>query len=521
MSALSALMLSGCMVGPDYVRPSLDVPFEFRSIPGQAEFENSEWLTARWWTEYKDPSLDFLVTNAIKNNRTLQQTMANVEKAAAALTVARSSLFPQLDYSGTLERDRLSENTYSGASLHGVPYNTRSALAAASWEIDLWGKIRRQTESATATLRSTEAAHKAAISSVIGSVVSTYLSILMTDEQLQVARETAKSYKETYDLFVVRAQHGNVSDMEVVQAKSQWESAKVEVPSLEQSRTELVNSLAILTGVDPVDMPKFKRLAALKAPKVAKGIPSRLLIDRPDVVEAEQTLISANADIGAARALYFPSISLSGGFGFSSAELKDLFKSPSKAWSYTGSISGPIFHWGAIEAGVRSAEAEQKAMLASYRQTVAQAFADVDNALSKRRNAVIELKDRSALVESLKEYKRLAYAQYNEGYTAYVTVLQAEQSLLPQQLSLATVRANALNAVAEIYQSLGGGWIDVALAEEQAAIAEAEEAEKLKAQQIAQPAENQATSQASGLKAQESEMAKKAERKPNQIIVSN
>lgn len=478
--ALTSL-LAGCAVGPDYERPLVPVPDAYRKINGTIDASN--WLTARWWMQYNDPGLNQLVSAAIANNRTLQQTMANVEKAAAALTVSRANLFPQLNYQADTGRARSSENTTAGAALHGTPVKTNEVLASASWELDLWGKIRRQTEAARATLRASEAAHKAAISSVIGSTVSTYLAVLTADEQLRIARETAKSYYETYKLFKLRAKYGNVSDMEVVQAKSQWQSAKVQIPSLLQNRVELINSLSILTGIEPSKMPPFPRLDQLSVPLIAEGIPSDLLTQRPDIVQAEEQLIAANADIGAARALYFPSISLSGGFGFSSGELKDLFNSPSRLWNYTGNISGPIFHWGAVQAGVKSAEAEQKAMLAAYQLAVAQAFTDVDNALSRRQNVVVELKDKKELVKSLKEYQRLAFDQYQGGYTGYVTVLQAEQSLLPQEISLAEVKASALSSVASIYQALGGGWIDQALIEEQQAYAEAEKAlEEQKAQ---------------------------------------
>ena len=294
MSLAGVVALSGCTVGPDYKRPMLDVPLEYRQISKEVE-DNAQWLTARWWTQYQDPAIDALVSSAIKNNRTLQQTMSNVEKAAAAVTVARADLFPQLNYQGDAMRQRQSINTAMGEALQGKPFSTKEVLASASWEIDLWGKIRRKTESATATLRSMEAAHKAALSSVITSVVTTYLSILTVDEQLEVAKETANSYYQTYSLFKVRATHGNVSDMEVAQAKSQWQSAKVEIPVLQQSRVELMNSLSILTGVDVGDMPKFKRLRALKVPAIGKGIPSKLLTERPDIVEAEENLKAAQA----------------------------------------------------------------------------------------------------------------------------------------------------------------------------------------------------------------------------------
>lgn len=177
-------------------------------------------------------------------------------------------------------------------------------------------------------------------------MISTYLSILTTEEQYKIAVETAESYHKTYQLFLLRFKHGNVSEMEVAQAWSQWESAMVQIPQIRQNNTELKNSLSVLTGVPVDDFPKFKTLDELNVPAVVAGIPSQLLEERPDVIQAEEQLRAANADIGAAKALYFPSISLSGGLGFSSDQLKELFKGPSKVWQYAGNISGPIFHWG-------------------------------------------------------------------------------------------------------------------------------------------------------------------------------
>ena len=465
LSVLFLSLLTACTVGPNYQRPFLEIPKEYHPITGQAQ-DASQWLQARWWMQYKSPALNRLVSSALSNNRSLQQAMANVEKAASSLTVTRSDLFPQLNYSSETLKNRASENTLQGAELKGKTNSSYEILGASSWELDLWGKIRRQTESAQANLRSAQASYRGAIASVIGSTVITYLNLLQVDEQIRIAKETAQSYKETYDLFNKRFQYGNLSKMEVMQAKSQWQSAKVQVSPLEQNRVELLNSLSILTGISVDQMPKRESLSHLKFPVVVQGIPSQLLVDQPNIVVAEEQLIAANANIGVARAAYFPSISLSAGYGFSSDELRSLFKSPSHLWNFSGSITGPIFHWGAVEATVRLAKAEEQALLASYQLAVSQAFADVDNALSARAYLLQELKDKTELVESLKIYKHLAYEQYNGGYTGYVTVLQAEQSLLPQELNLAQVNADLLASIARIYQALGGSWIEQALIEE-------------------------------------------------------
>jgi multidrug efflux system outer membrane protein len=461
--SVAAAILTGCTVGPDYTRPQVYIPEVYRSVSGQTDVGN--WLDSRWWTQYGSSQLDVLVSAALVHNRTLLQSLANVEKAAAALTVSRSDLFPQLSYSGSSGRDRASQNTLTGISLQGRPYNTYQGVASAQWELDLWGKIRRQVEASSASLRAMKAAHRAALVSVVGSAVTTYITVLQTDEQIRIARETAESYKQTYELFLLRLKYGNLSEMEVEQAKSQWKSAEVQIPVLEQQRCELVNSLSILSGLDVAKM-RLDSLSDLRLPVISKGIPSKLLEDSPDIVQAEEQLIAANANIGVAKSAYFPSISLSGDAGFASNELRELIKSPSKVWSLQGSLTGPIFRWGAVAAGVRSAEAEKKAAEAAYQLAVMQAFADVDNALSAREQLMRESAEKTSLVMSLRNYKRLAYAQYEGGYTGYVTVLQAEQSLLPQELSLAEVKASSLMTAAKIYQALGGGWIDKALMEE-------------------------------------------------------
>ncbi|MEF9995599.1 MAG: efflux transporter outer membrane subunit [Burkholderiaceae bacterium] len=457
-----ALALAGCALGPDYRRPDLGVPAVYRSADlGGAVAA----LDSQWWKQFGDPALDALVVEAVANNRNLQVAVANVERAAGALTQTRSALFPQLNYSAQGEKARASERGASPLpSVIPNPSTSYQAVAAASWELDLWGKIRRQTEAAQASLLATEEARRGVVLSLVSSVVSTYIQLLSLDEQLEIARRTTQTYDESLKLFELQFKYGVVSQINVAQARSQYEGAQASIPQLRLQITQTENALSILLGRNPAPVARSKTLSQLSRPTVPGDLPSQLLTRRPDVLAAEQQLVAANAQIGAARALYFPSISLTGALGGASADLSDLFKGPARVWNYAGSITGPIFNAGAISGQVQQAEAGQKAALASYESAVQSAFADVDNSLAARLRVGEQMAAQGRLVDALRDYSRLARLQYGAGYAPYYAVLQAEQSLFPQELSYAGTRASSLIAVVNLYKAMGGGWIEQAAA---------------------------------------------------------
>ena len=256
--------------------------------------------------------------------------------------------------------------------------------------------------------------------------------------------------------------YGVTSQMTVAQAASQYETAQSQIPQIRHSITQTENALNILMGRNPGPVMRGSSLNQLKSPVVPADLPSRLLLRRPDILAAEQDLVSANAMIGATRALYFPTISLTGAFGSSSESLKNLWKGDAKTWSFAGVLTMPVFQGGSIYAQVRQAEAGQRAALAKYEAAVQSAFADVDNALSLRERVNEQLEKEIRLVSQLSDYSRLAKLQYDEGYSAYSVVLQADQSLFPRQLTLAQLKASSLTSVVGLYKSLGGGWIDLA-----------------------------------------------------------
>lgn len=451
------MALAACAIGPDYQRPSMAVPENFRSAGPEG---SATALDSTWWTQFGDPGLDALVTEAIRNNRNLAAAAANVEKAAGALTQTRAALFPQLSYQAQGQKARATElGATPVPSSVPNPQTSYQAALAASWELDLWGKLRRQTEAARASLAQSEENQRAAVLSVVASLVSGYIQLLSLDEQLEIAQRTTKTYEESLKLFELQFKYGAVSQLNVAQARSQYESALAQIPQIRQQITETENSLSLLLGRNPGPIPRDRKLGQLTLPAIPAGLPSALLAQRPDVAAAEQQLIAANAQIGAARALYFPSISLTGAFGGASEDLSNLFKGPARVWSYAGSLTGPIFRAGAVSGVVRQAEATQKAALANYEGTVQSAFADVDNALAARQRVVDQLAAQGRLVAALSDYSRLARLQYGAGYAPYSNVLQAEQQLFPQELSYAGIRANNLIAVVNLYKVLGGDWV--------------------------------------------------------------
>ena len=449
------VFLAGCTVGPDYVRPDVDVPAEFRYEDRDAR----QTANIEWWKQFQDPVLNALVDEALANNRNIKIAAANVERAAGVLTQTRSPLYPQIGYGGSGARERATE---AGAvplpSIIPNPQTSYQVLAGASWEIDLWGRIRRLSESAQAELLATEEAWHGVILSLVASVANSYIQLLGLDEQLLVAKRTLATYAESLKLFELRFKYGQVSQMTVAQARSQYETAAAGIPQIESQIAQTENALSILLGRNPGPVRRGKTLQQLGLPPVPAGLPSEVLANRPDIRQAEQNLIAANAQIGAARALYFPTISLTGAFGFASSDLSDLFTGSARVWNYAGSITGPIFTGGAISSQVKQAEAARKGALYDYELTIQSAFADAESTLVARSKLVEQVQAQERLVSANSEYVRLARLQYDGGYSPYSTVLQAEQQLFPSELNLAQSRAALFISLVNIYKAMGGGW---------------------------------------------------------------
>jgi multidrug efflux system outer membrane protein len=439
------------------MRPPIDAPASFRFATKDA----ADAANLAWWKQFGDPVLDALIAEALANNKNIKVAVANVEQAAAVLTQTRSQLFPQTGYGLSGGRARATEAGATPMLELAIP-NPQSAYQAAlsaTWEVDLWGRIRRLSESARANVLGTDDARRGVILSLVASVATDYLQLRGLDEQLVVARRTLATYAESVKLFELQFKYGQVSQMNVAQTQSQYESAAAQIPQIESQIAQTENALSILLGRNPGPVARGKSVYDLALPPVPAGVPSQLLERRPDLMQSEEALVAANAQIGAAKALYFPTISLTGAFGSASSDLSKLFTGPSRVWSYAGQVVGPIFTFGAVSGQVAQAEAAQQAALFNYQASIQNAFADVDNALVANQKLKDQLAAQQKLVDALRTYSRLAILQYNGGYTSYTTVLQADQSLFPAELTLASVRASLFVSSVNTYKAMGGGWI--------------------------------------------------------------
>jgi len=452
-----AALLAGCMVGPDYTRPKIDAPAAFIYAPKDA----ADTANTTWWKQFDDPVLDQLIADALAYNLNVKVAAANVEQAAGVLTQTRSQLYPQVGYDGTGGRARTTQagSTPELSRLIPNPQTSYQALLSASWEVDLWGRIRRLSESARANLLATDEARRGVILSLVASVAGNYLTLRGLDEQLVIAKRTLETYGESVRLFKLQFQYGQISQMNVAQVQSQYETAAAQIPVIENQIAQTENALSVLVGRNPGRIPRGRNVYQLALPKVPAGMPSSLLERRPDLKQAEDTLIAANAQIGAAKALYFPAISLSAAGGTSSAALNNLFTGPARVWSYAGTLAGPIFTFGAVSGQVAQAEGAQQAALYGYQYAIQSAFADVEDSLVAAQKLADQLAAQERLVAALKDYARLSRMQYDGGYTSYTTVLQAEQTLFPAELQLAAVRASVFSSSVAIYKAMGGGWV--------------------------------------------------------------
>jgi multidrug efflux system outer membrane protein len=457
VAGVAGVLLAGCKVGPDYHRPAIDAPQTYRheSAPADAS------TTVDWWMQFDDPVLNQLITEGLAHNKTIKIAAANVEQASAVLISTRSPLFPQLNYQAAGGRFRFSQNSTSALPSNlSNPSNAYQVLAGASWELDLWGRIRRLTESAQANLLATEEARRGVILSLTTSVASDYLSLRGLDEQLAMAERTLGTYKESLRLMELKYQYGRVSDMNVDQARARYETAAAQIPQIKTNIAVLENALSILLGKNPGNIPRGKTIFELALPTIPAGMPSELLERRPDLLQSEQQLIAANAQIGAAKAQFFPTIALTGASGYASTDLSNLFKGPARTWNYGGGFAGPIFTGGLVYGQFKQAKAAQKAALIGYEAAIQSAFADVDNALVSEQELGEQVAAQGRLVVALRGYAQLSQHLYDGGREPYSTVLQAEEDLFPAELNWAAARAALCIAFVNIYKAMGGGWVD-------------------------------------------------------------
>jgi multidrug efflux system outer membrane protein len=455
--SLALLSLSGCtMVGPDYVRPAVDSPEDWRvDYAAAADVANT-----RWWEQFDDPVLTQLIDTALRENKDVRIAAARVEEFAARVDISRSGFYPQIGYNGQASRNQASREAFGGVpSGSDRSYNNYGATLNAGWEIDLWGRIRRATEASRAELLAQEDNRRTVILSLVSAVANTYVTLRQFDRQLEVSEETLATRAEALRLFEMKFKGGVISELELAQVKVEYEQAAAAIPPIEQQIALTENALSVLLGHNPGNISRGKSIDALVLPAVPAGAPSSLLANRPDILAAEQNLVAANARIGVARAQYFPTISLTGLFGYVSEELDNLLQSSANVWSLGGSALGPIFTGGAITGQVRASEAVQRQSLTAYLQTVQTAFRDVDDALIRVQKSRERLAAEGRRVQALDDYARLAKLRYDEGYASYIEVLDAQRSLFDAQLQYITVRGDVYTSLVNTYKAMGGGWV--------------------------------------------------------------
>jgi multidrug efflux system outer membrane protein len=381
--AFVVLLLAGCAAGPDYRKPDAASSDTFRETPGpwREAQPRDEIARGRWWEMFGDPQLNALIEKIDVSNQTLAAAEAQFRQAQAGINVARAPLFPSVDGNVSVNRSRSPSGTIGGTTA-GRTITTRSASVSASWELDLWGRIRRETEASRADLLATEQARRGVALTLVSAIVTGYVNLLDLDRQLKISEDTLKVRQASVKVFRQRFEGGTISDFEMQQVLAEYEIAVAAIPQAERLIAAQENGLSFLLGRNPGPIARASALEALGRPLVPAGLPAALLERRPDVQAAEQQLIAANARIGVARALYYPNISLTSSAGSASADLDNLFSGPARTWSFVGQLLGPIFAGGAIAAANRQAEARKAQALAAYEGSIQNAFRDVEDALA-------------------------------------------------------------------------------------------------------------------------------------------
>ena len=460
--SVAALLTTGCTMGPRYKRPTVAVPGSYR---GEAPKQGAQPQDAapqivplgeeKWWDIFQDEQLRTLIRTALKQNYDLRIAASRVLEAQAQLGITRADQFPTLSGGGAIADVRSSQSKL----VPELETSTGQMNVSAAWALDFWGQFRRATEAARANLLASEWARQEVVSTLVANVASAYFQLRALDLQLEISRRTLDSRRESMRLTQVLANGGATSLLDVRQAEQLVFTASAEVPVLEQQIEQQENFLSILLGQNPSDIPRGQSLTEqYQPPQIPPGLPSALLERRPDIRQAEEQMITANAEIGVARAAYFPQISLSGTGGLQSSALSNLFTGPAGAWSFGASLTQPIFTGGRLRSGVRLAEAREQTAVLVYEQAIQGAFRSVSDALVAYRKTREFRVQEELLFESAQDAARLSHMRYTGGVTGYLEVLTNETNAFAAELALVQARQNELLALVQLYEALGGGW---------------------------------------------------------------
>jgi outer membrane protein, multidrug efflux system len=461
---LAALMLSGCTVGPNYHRPVVQTPTSFRAPDEsqQAQAQVTSLADLPWWQVFNDPQLQDLIRTALKQNYDLQLAIERVSAARAQVGITRSNQFPQVS---------LDPNFSGGKTDQNIKSNIFSISADAVFQVDFFGRYRRATEAARAQMLATHDAQQTVTLTLVSDVASDHFLLRGLDLQLQIAKETVRTQEDSVRLTELRRTHGVATSLDVLQARQVLDTANAQIPDLERQIGQTEDAINILLGKYPDNVPRGAPLGIETAsgwtwsenlpPQLPSGLPSSLLERRPDIREAEQNLVSANANIGVAKAMFFPQISLlgSGGAAFGHSQFNGSYiPAPLGVGSYAATASQPIFTGGYLRNNLRYAKSEERQALIGYQQTIQRAFGDVSDALIGYDKYHIVRERQEQTVKDLQATVDVSLMRYRGGTSNYLDVLDSQRSLFTAELTLAQARNNEYQGLVQLYKALGGGW---------------------------------------------------------------
>lgn len=452
-AALAPLLLTACTMGPDYRKPEIAPPASFRSQAAQTGARSVADMP--WQSVFTDKALQALITESLANSNDLRIAVARIQQARAMVEVARSEGIPQFGYEGAAEggRGAVPQNE----NVRPVTFGNFSGLLTAAWELDIWGRIHRTNEAAQANLLGQEEVRRGVMLTLVSDIAANYFRLIELDQELAIAQESAKVYKGTLDLFTLRFQAGRDSRLPVERAQSAYDSSTAAIHDLTRQISQLENAISTLVGAYPKAIPRGTPLDAQAVPETPLGSTTALLQRRPDILEAEQKMIAANAEIGVAAANFFPKIGLSafvGGQAISVSNTTTGFG----VWGAALDMAGPIFSGGRLEGLYHQRQAFWDETVAQYKQRILAAFHETSDALVARQTLVSREAAIQSQVRALQHASDLALDRYRSGRASYFEILEAQQQLFPAKNVLAQTRRDQLVAVVNLYKALGGGW---------------------------------------------------------------
>jgi len=461
-AALVAALLAGCSVGPNYQRPSVPAPVAFRAADRAQNNDSASLADLKWFEVFKDEKLQELERTALAQNYDLRDAAARVEAARANLGITRSEQIPNVGAAAEISTVRLSRNGTTPLPATFVPSQNRTFGAATlnllSFEVDLWGRLRRATEAARAELLGAEENRQAVMTTLVSDVAAQYFSLRELDYQLEISRRTLATRQQSLDLIKTRQAGGVATLLDLRQGEQLVYTAAETIPTLHQQIEQTENQISLLLGRNPGEILRGRSLTEQEMPDVPPGLPSALLERRPDIRAAEQNLIAANAQIGVAKAAYFPQISLTGFLGGQGTQLTSLFSGPSAVWNFTPQVTQPIFTAGRLKSNVQLSEAVRDGALIQYEKSIQTAFTEVSDALIAHQRVRESRVQQELLVAALQDRTQLAYVRYRGGVDTLLNALDADRDLFEAELTLSHIRLNELDSVVQVYKSLGGGW---------------------------------------------------------------